>query len=384
MDPRIAEVRRQMAVKYQRTPTDQKPHIKLCGACHKPLFESKICPSTGKLHLDGSESFVGGTAVDREKKQFSGQELLAAINATRVRWQPSRITLLKVDATAVNIFQSFVLMRQWSLMRLGYLYGTVEKGVVTAHCIYEPEQQGSKVDVTLLPDEREARVDKLSALFGLQRVGIIVTHQPRRQEDMILSGRELLLIAKEQSRFGDHCVMVTIGPNPETKQIHALVWQASEQCVNLYRLGVLSEDVTAEHRIVSTTPLEIAEDTGDGSKRRCIIKEPSCHVDARWMTSFVAIETIHSTLFTNLFVRISQPGESPPTMNNLKTFFHDPKRTRLNFVNRIADFHVLVFLCESIFDIKTDMPILVEAVLTRKCTKEVGHYEELLKEYLRS
>lgn len=48
---------------------------------------------------------------------------MEAIDRTRVKWVPSRTSLVKADAQSLNIFQSFVASMEWKLQRYGILYG---------------------------------------------------------------------------------------------------------------------------------------------------------------------------------------------------------------------------------------------------------------------
>lgn len=342
---------------------------------------------TGLFHNQRKETLVAGLLVDASKRQLTGPELMDAINAVRVRWQPSRTKLVKADGTALNIFQSFVMSREWKLQRYGILYGKMdpENSTVSVHCIYEPEQQGSEHSFELLPDSREATVDAIAAGLGLRRVGSVCTHSPRDEASVTLSGKELLLCAKDQSRYGDGCVLITLGPNVETGLIQAQCWQASEACVRFYRMGVLSEDKSDIKHIISSIPLEIAqEDRDKAGHQRCVIKESSTVVDTRWMTGYVAVEAFQSDVIGNGFIRISRPGCEPPTFANLKVFFSDPKRNKLPFVQQLADFHVLIFLAASGFlDVTHDMPVLVEAV-AKKDNGRVALYEELIREFIKA
>ena len=95
------------------------------------------------------------------------------------------------------------------------------------------------------------------------------------------------------------------------------------------------------------------------------------------MTAFIAIEQYHSPLVSSRFIRISRPGEEPPNFTNLKNYFRDPKRSNMSFVEKIADFHVLVFLMEMFLDVKTDMPVVVEAI-QNKDNARLAEYENLV------
>ena len=384
MDPKILEMRKAAAARYKNTPESEKPHIKICDDCGVSIYDSKICKTTGKLHEHGKQQLVGGKLVDADKKTMTTSELINAINAIRVRWEKARVTKLSIDQQAMGIFQSVPIQREWQLMRYGIMYGTVSADgtAVTVDCIYEPEQEGTNTDWTLLEDKREEHVDMLAKGLGLRRVGVCVTHQPRDPKQCVLTGRELLALAKDQSRYGDHCCLVTLGPSHENQGIEAQAWQGSQQAVNLYQLGLFSESGVDIRYIKSSTPLEIAQDTKDEKGHsKCVIKEPEANVDTRWMTAPVAVSSFETTVIRNTFARISRPGEIPPTMANLKNYFADPRRTRLPFVERIADFHVLIFLMEAYFT-PSGMPLILQAVLA-KDNDAVQVYDETIKDHFK-
>jgi nuclear protein localization family protein 4 len=266
------------------------------------------------------------------------------------------------------------------LQRCGILYGDYDavSGTITAHCIYEPEQEGDDMFFKLLPDPREKRVDAIAKALGLRRVGIILTHPPRDAEEIVLTAGELLLLAREQSRFGDECVLLTVAPDPATHQIAAQAWQASEQCVRLFRMGVLSRD---EHpgMVRSTIPLELAQDVRDEKgHQKCVVRQPSDTIDARWMTAYCAVESFDSNVIQNKFVRISRPGEAPPDFPNLRAYLSDPKRNRLPFCQQISDFHVLIFLAEKLLQREADIVALVAAVKNGDASG-AARFEEMVR-----
>eukprot|EP00759_Apiculatamorpha_spiralis_P057187 PhF_6_TR8485/c0_g1_i1/m.13274/K14015/NPLOC4, NPL4; nuclear protein localization protein 4 homolog len=373
-----AEYKRRMAEKYKKAPEAEKPHIKECPDCHKPEFQSDICPETGIYHPKEGRVVFG---VRVESNIITGQQLQKLLSTVRVAWQKSRTEKVLIDEDSINMFQSFMLSRRWAFQRYGIMYGTSKDGVVEVHSIYEPEQEGSKDDFKVLKDSRLERVDNMAEMFGLKRVGILVGHGERNREEIVLSAKELLTCVKDQSRFGDHCVIVTVCPNAETRQTEVEAWQASEQAVTLFRGGFLSPSSTKLGYVHSTIPLEVAEVKTDGKGGQSMVcKEPSVEVDTRWMLSYTAIESFTSNILTNRFIRISRPGEAPPAIQNLKMYMNDPKRSRQTFLQKISDFHVLIYLMD-ILDPKHDMPLVVAAIISQEESGMHG-IRELIEAYL--
>lgn len=216
----------------------------MCPDCGEPTYKSKLCASTGQYHDMDKKKIIGASVV--QGRVINSSQLMEAIECSRVKWVPSRTQLVKTDTQSLNIFQSFVMGMDWKLQRYGILYGTydADSHVIEAHAIYEPEQVGNAYtfDYTSTPDPRIEKVDTLAGYLGLRRVGCVCTHPPRDPDTIVLSAREMLLCAREQSRFGDECVLLTMAPNmQEDGVVECQAWQVSPQCVNLYRMGMLHE-----------------------------------------------------------------------------------------------------------------------------------------------
>lgn len=406
----LAEERRK---RYEQLQAEDRPKVDVCPHCHEASYLKEVCPATGLFHNMAKKSVLGRS--DMDGKFINTADLMGAIERTRIKWSPSRTQLVKADADALNIFQSFISQMEWGLQRYGILYGQYDEKTATveAHAVYEPEQHGNSYLFELLDDPRIAKVDRIAQLLGLRRVGVICSHPPRDMEKIVLSVREMLLCAREQSRFGDECVLLTVSPSTSGERdglIECQAWQTSSQCIYLYRMGMLHEPTIAELRgaastntdpatggvttadplsipeearlVGSTVELEVAQEDRDSQGRqRFTAQAPSKLVDTRWFTSYIAVQQFSSGVVRSLFMRISRPGMAPPTFQNLKNYLQDPKRRNASFAEKIADFHVLVFLAE-VFSIEDDLPTLAEAAQLRVMTDEARNYEAILAEYL--
>lgn len=349
VDPKVAEYRRQMAARYAALPADEKPKVVACEHCQRPEHESRVCPVTGLLHRRDKMRLIGGVVVDGDKHQFNGRELMSALDAGRVKWQKARVQSVRIDSDASTFFQSFPLQRSWKLMRFGYMFGKYDEPNrrVSVHAIYEPPQEGNETGYRLGADARERTVELIAATLGLEHVGIIVTHQPRDSNEAVLSGTELLLAARDQSRFGDHCVIVTVAPDAATQQVTAQGWQTTEQCVRLFQMGTLQPSQQQLGFINSSIALEVAKDEKDAKGRPvCVVKEATHEIDCRFMTGYCAIEQFRSDIVENRFLRSDRPGERPIAWANVDAFFKDEKRVGKEFPEKMRDFHLLVFVVE--------------------------------------
>ncbi|CAJ1009209.1 putative NPL4 family [Leishmania naiffi] len=393
--------------------------VRKCNACQQPPYSASVCPATGLFHDLDKKRLIGGTVVT--SNVISSSQLMAAIDQTRVRWVPSRTQLVKVDAQSINIFQSFVAQMDWKLQRYAVLYGLYDDATHTieVHAVYEPEQHGSTYAFDPLPDAHMDKVEKIAKALGLRRVGVACTHPMRDPEHILLNYRELLLCTKEQSRYGDECALLTVAPAamPSTESsgntsapgelltdsaaavsgatceptivVSCQAWQTSPQCVHLYRLGVLQkppggeealQDAEKARQVHCTMPLEVAQtETDPSGHRRFVTKSPSTEIDTRWFTSYIAVQQFVSPIVRGAFMRLSRPGMPPPALQNLRNYMNDPKRKGMSFAERIADFHVLVYLLTQVFTTDDELRTLCSVARTKMMTEEAANYQAILQ-----
>lgn len=391
MGDALKRLREEKRKEYERLRQEQKPRVETCEHCHQLDYLSPVCSATGHLHSLSKKKIIGGLLVDQDCTGLRGSQVAEAINNARVRWQSSRTVLVKVDVMVVHIFQSFGISAGWSIHRYGILYGKYDKAshTVEVHAIYEPMQHGNAFTFEALDPqtaqgkamiEEEQRVNLLAQALGLRRVGVICTHPHRDPQNVYISSRELLLCAKEQSIYGDECVLVTVSPyaaaagaqnnreSPssvsattgacDTCQCEA--WQASEQCVRLFQMGMLTESpkfssAKGDEEVVRFVhspqlALEVTEEKRESASGKLSFQtlEPNKVVDTHWFTSYVAVEKMESGVLTNLFMRRHRPGMANPGPANLKQYWNDPKRQHDSFVKRASDFQVLLYLLEAL------------------------------------
>nr|CCC89634.1 conserved hypothetical protein [Trypanosoma congolense IL3000] len=387
-DKVLEELRLERQQRYKQLSEGERPRIVPCPDCGEPPHIKEICPATGIVHNREKRRIVGGAVVN--SNMIRSSELMEAIDRSRVRWVQSRTRLVRTDVTSLNVFESFVRQCNWSLQRYGVLYGTYNATTFTieVHAIYEPEQEGNTQTFTVLQDDRIATVDLVAKQLGLRRVGVVCTHGPRDTSEMALSARELLLCAREQSRFGDECVILTVSPNVTTGRTECQAWQASPQAVHLYSLGLLAEnpvaDVKDDNRgetseagtsgstaaasgatgrfVYSSIPLEVAQEQRDASGHPQVVTKAPSHKGRNLLVYRLHRRAVISPVVRNSFVRISRPGMSPPTRENLRTYLEDPKRKGMKMLQRLADFHVLVFLACNIFSVDKEVKVIINAI----------------------
>ncbi|CAE7458632.1 NPLOC4, partial [Symbiodinium sp. KB8] len=91
--------------------------------------------------------------------------------------------------------------------RAAFLYGRYEsdphkEGAVRAivEAVFEPAQAGDANSVRILPDDKVKIANEIAGVFGLQMIGWMFTHPPRKAEEPLLAP-ELRNMAKLQNRF---------------------------------------------------------------------------------------------------------------------------------------------------------------------------------------
>lgn len=126
--------------------------------------------------------------------------------------------------------------------------------------------------------------DELAKTNNLQSVGVISIHSPRDKQEFAVSGKEILLSAKEQSIHGSHCVLITVSYDTKTKESEVCSWQISDQCVNLYQMETFLEmnNIKDDKILFTSFPLEITND------KKSITKSSS--IDTHWFYAPIAIE----------------------------------------------------------------------------------------------
>mmetsp|Transcript_39679 Transcript_39679/g.40440 ORF Transcript_39679/g.40440 Transcript_39679/m.40440 type:complete len:258 (+) Transcript_39679:88-861(+) len=98
---------------------------------------------------------------------------------------------VSLDTAALQDFQQYMWNFNFRRMRVGYLYGSfLPHNEVRVECIYEPPQITTDTSFELLEDPQESRVEVLSSLLNLQRVGWIFVHPPR-EEGFFMSAAEV-------------------------------------------------------------------------------------------------------------------------------------------------------------------------------------------------
>lgn len=291
----------------------------------------------------------------------------------RIRHQKFGVcTTVHVDGQAANAFQLFLREMAMTVQRMGYIYGTSEKSAppaddeedskaksvdeyvieneeyekVLSCVIYEPRQEGSPEGFVELDDQALDRADTLANLLGMRRIGWIFSHDGDR--DYPLSGSEILRAAELQSKYGHSFVTVTVFPNEEG-QLEFQAFQVSKQCVELFEKGLLKVDEENPAILRTTKPVQVE-------------RKETQEVDCLLLICNVAITNYTSMFQVGFPIRNRPSSDHVQTMNKLKQVLLQRKNQK--FVQRISDFHLLLFLTDYL-SLSSDFPPLCEAIKTQ-------------------
>eukprot|EP00937_MAST-01D_sp_MAST-1D-sp2_P005003 g5003.t1 len=251
-------------------------------------------------------------------------------------------TSLHVDSALCNDFQNFmrrVGAEPFGACRCGFLFGRfLEDGKVQVDAMYEVPQEGTQGGVSMFEDEHEERAEAVAGYLGFERVGVMIAHPPRA-EGHKLTGAETKLAADLNLEVGADkpFVVVTCTLGEDGGAVFE-AYQVSEQCLAMADAGALQESSDATKCQVHETFTAMVE----------MKAEPA--VDVSFFLVPVAVNA-HDSGLDCAFPRANRDG-SLQTQDAIGQ--HLRQRADQPFVKRIADYHLLIYLC-NFLDQATDM-----------------------------
>lgn len=301
----------------------------------------------------------GMAALGDIRKSWTLSDFLAMdekFNFKIKRQETADCSQASLDAASCVSFQAYVQQLGWRQGRFGYLYGTIdEHNKVLVECVYEPPQSGSEFGFQALDDPLLERVEAVSQMLGLKRVGWIFAHPPR-EEGFVFSGAEVIQAAELQLEAADGVartpfvtVKVTVNQQAEA---NFEAYQVSLQCMAMVAegaLGTLDDNLAA--CAVHPTFTAIVEGKRADS------------VDNNFFLCNVPVVQHQSPKFT--------AGASFPKLNRLRALSPDDlggaltKPQPKSLVNDVlADFGLVLYLASlpQVFDQTTFLPALCDAI----------------------
>ncbi|EFJ04855.1 hypothetical protein SELMODRAFT_187743 [Selaginella moellendorffii] len=284
-------------------------------------------------------------------KKMTMDDLIA--RQTRVeRQQHAHCNSLSFDRAAANAFQHYVHETlAFGVKRGGFMYGSVtEQGDALVHFIYEPPQQGSEDGLLLLRDpDEERRADGIAAGLGMRRLGFIFTHTiSQGKADYTLSNAEIRQAAQLHAESNFDAWTTALVKLEANGDVQFESFQLSDQCIKLWKEGWFvqdAEDVNPKLSRMNKEVVILGKDTRD--------------VDNVLFLVPVKILDHQGPLSCNFPI---ENRLTLPSFESLRSHL-DSNKSR-PYVQRISDFHLLLFLSKSL-DIDTDIPRLTEAISTQ-------------------
>jgi len=273
------------------------------------------------------------------------------------RQEQPKVASVSFDRHAADVFQAYVRTAlAFSIKRGGILYGIVDEADnVKVEFIYEPPQEGSADQLVLERcTEEEQKVDFVAELLGYKKLGWIIS-QSTKERDFILSTGEVRQMAAMQDELGERSVtaVVSFDSSQEGGHVHFEAYQCSQQCGKLWKDGWLEPDQEEHNGVMKM------RNPKDPKDRNPVIVagKDVAEVDNDFFLCPVKILD-HTGPLSCTF-----PVENrllPQGKTELKKHLQEqPSRT---YVQRLSDFHVLLYLAKQCQLDDSDVALLCKAV----------------------
>jgi nuclear protein localization protein 4 homolog len=255
-----------------------------------------------------------------------------------------------LDGASCNDFQSYLRQFAFQQSRCGWLYGSVndETKEVTVDFIYEPPQEGDAFGFEVFDDPLADRIDAVAEALGRDKVGWVFSHPPREDESFHFSSREIMLAAQLQADAGGKgSLFVSLKVTLDKEGQAAFeAFQVSDLCVEMYSSGALLDNAQ-DPKTTSVHPTFTA----------LVEMKEAKEIDNNFFLCVVPV-TMHESGLHCDFPKLNREG-SARTRGALKEQLS--KYRSEDFVKRISDFQLLVFLADFL-DAKTDIPTICQSV----------------------
>ena len=351
----------------------------------------------------------GGFADDSFHSIVSDFMLLDAQYEFKIQRQESAICQqVSLDIPSVSNFQLYVQQFAFAQKRIGYLYGrfvpvtepvsdtkntggssgtgtstdssTTPKMKCIVEAIYEPSQEAdvNAADGFVLHDDNEEEenvVAQVASMLGLQRVGWIFGHEYRK--DYTLSSAEIIMAAEFQLEAADGInetpfVTVTVAPSSATNnsQVSVEAFQVSQQCMAMVAEEALEIDpLDPKICVVNETFTAIQEG------------KASPTVENSFFLAVVPIVQHTSDTFVAEFPQLNRAIYEKniiPSTDAMKHHLSKSGTAGWTFVDRLADFNLLIFLSKFL-DVATDYPKICASIIDRNNTPLDDGYKLIIK-----
>jgi nuclear protein localization family protein 4 len=354
------------------------------ATCAEASMESSITNMRRVIAKDGSVQMVHTSESDTRgfrkgqlplrdmKMQWTLNDFIALDSQYEFKIQRQEEAICKgvsLDSSSVNSFQTYLRNFQFSRQRCGFLYGrfTDDDTKVLVEAIYEPPQEAdpdSPEGFHLLDDDKEDQVEQLAQLLGLTKVGWIFGHPPRAK-GFSFSAHEIILAAEFQLEAAQGVektpfVTVKVTLNDDGK-VEVDAFQVSQQCMQMVAEEALQVGDNRGFLEVNETFSAIQE--GKNAKE----------LAPEFFLTTVPIVQHQSEVFVSTFPKFNrQIDDRLPSKDELKKQLSKSGSSGWTFVDLLADFNLLIFLCDFL-DLATDMPKICDSINNRQIPLDEGY-----------
>ncbi len=308
---------------------------------------------------------------------------------------------VSIDQNSANAFQSYLRTFAFQRQRFGYLYGKfVDEEVdeeekkklgskrevlfgtelpgsekvhkaknkqVVVEAIYEPPQEfdpEASEGFIPLEDPMEEKVEALTAKLGLKRVGWIFGHPPR-EEGFQMSSAEVIMAAELQVESAEGVeetpfvtVKVTVG---DDGNVSFEAYQVSKQCMEMVAEGALDVGENPGFCYVNETFTAIQEG------------KESPTIDNNFFLTVVPITQHMSEMFVSDFPKANRDHDGrQQTHDEMKKQLSKSGSAGWTFVDLLADFNLLIYLCKFL-DFETDISKICKSIVDRDVPLDEGY-----------
>jgi nuclear protein localization protein 4 homolog len=325
---------------------------------------------------------------------------------------------VSIDVKSISNFQSYVQQFRFTRKRYGFLYGTYVNTTtsttntknnattttattttspmdiegddkpqkhhrrVIVEAIYEPPQE---MDTTSaegwipMNDPHENQVQQMATMLGLQKVGWIFCHEAR-DKGYVLSSAEVIMAAEYQLEAADgvnETPFVTIVVSPEQSStnndnnsnnnnnnmvVKVEAYQVSQQCMAMVAEQALEVNaIDPKQCMVNETFTAIQEG------------KPSKTIENNFFLTVVPIVQHTSETFIADFPYLNRDVDTrTPSHDEMKKQLSQSGKAGWTFVDRLADFNLLIYLSDYL-DIKTDFPNICRTIVDRTNDLDDGY-----------
>ena len=238
---------------------------------------------------------------------------------------------------------------------------------VVVEAIYEPPQEfdpDASEGFIPLEDPMEEKVEALAAKLGLKRVGWIFGHPPR-EEGFQMSSAEVIMAAELQVESAEGVeetpfvtVKVTVG---DDGNVSFEAYQVSKQCMEMVAEGALDVGENPGFCYVNETFTAIQEG------------KESPTIDNNFFLTVVPITQHMSEMLVSDFPKANRDHDArQQTHDEMKKQLSKSGSAGWTFVDLLADFNLLIYLCKFL-DFETDISKICKSIVDRDVPLDEGY-----------